>query len=907
MDDEHGEAGHGESGGNSTAEDVEKVEHEAEEVAESVEEISEIVEGFTGEGGGEHGGGEDGGEDAEGGGASTVARSSGVASNSAGVTARALDGLAGATGSSELRTAAAVSRTVGRVAQTVQHVAETVGALEREIRGGIERRSRRVAYNFHCEEVHDHWHIAHYELTDELNRPFEMRLKVSCDDREADPLKLLGQDVEVHLDRGDDYTNRVAGMVRRVVIEEESSDHHQSCVLDIVPALWALKKIEATRIFQEKTVPEIIETILTEHLEPYSREHDLEGLTETYVAREYCVQYRESALDFIQRLCEEEGIGFRFDCTEEGHEKLVFFDANRRLPKARTMDDAPVRFDFHARAVHGSEPLVQFHPAEQLGTTAYELWEHDWTKGKPRVTASAEGEDARGRSRQVYEHGFRVHANLTEYGSSFTYESNDVDRQKSIRNELFLRDARRAEGVSMVTGIAAGTVLDVSDHPTLGADGMWVVTKVVHSSRPHRFAGEGAHGAHHTEADYHNRIECIPNDVPYRPDRATRKPRIYGSQTARVVGPGGEEIHTDHHGRIKVQFHWDREGAYDEHSSMWMRVSQLWAGPHYPGFMFIPRIGMEVVVTFMDGDPDRPLVTGCVYNGENNVPDELDKEKTKSIIRTRSTPSSDGYNELSFEDNAGKEKVYIRAEKDFRELVQHDHDTHVQNCQSNTVDVDQTESVGRDQKIHVKRDRERTIDRNDKLYVKENRLHRVTGDETVIIESNRSTTIHQSETHIVETGSRSLEVQTGTDTETYMGGRSVHVHTEEVLEVAGGAPRSVHVTGTDDLKVDGKFHLEQAGTSHLVLDSQIVGSTAGALVLSAGDGAVAYEASAGGALALTASSTIEISASTKLKLKVGGSFIEITSSKITIGSSTVEIEGSSLVDVKSGGLVKLKC
>lgn len=193
--------------------------------------------------------------------------------------------------------------------------------------------------------------------------------------------------------------------------------------------------------------------------------------------------------------------------------------------------------------------------------------------------------------------------------------------------------------------------------------------------------------------------------------RRTRKPRIYGVQTARVSGPAGLDVHTDAYGRIKVRFHWDR--AIEDHRgeyTCWLRVSQTWAGHGSPGFIFIPRVGMEVIVSFVDGDPDRPLVTGCVYNGENPTPGLLPFQATKSIIRTRTVPHGPGHNELSFEDAMGMERVHLRAERDLDELVLANHRTDVRHNQHNAVANDQTEHVGRHQRLVVLGDRSQEVE-----------------------------------------------------------------------------------------------------------------------------------------------------------------------------------------------------
>ncbi|MBK8691621.1 MAG: type VI secretion system tip protein VgrG, partial [Deltaproteobacteria bacterium] len=235
-----------------------------------------------------------------------------------------------------------------------------------------------------------------------------------------------------------------------------------------------------------------------------------------------------------------------------------------------------------------------------------------------------------------------------------------------------------------MSGLMPGLAFTLAGHQRADLDQAYLVTYVEHRGQAwsdiptevraseHLLASAGGRGGAGPWGSavqrYTNRFEVIPLAVPFRPARTVARPVVQGAQTARVVGPAGEEIHTDPHGRIKVQFHWDRVGAEDEHSSCWVRVQQNWAGSGW-GFQFIPRIGMEVVVTFLEGDPDRPLVTGCVYNGENGYPYGLPGCKTQSGVKTNSSQTNGGYNEIRFEDRAEEEQVYVQAQRNMDTLV----------------------------------------------------------------------------------------------------------------------------------------------------------------------------------------------------------------------------------------------
>ena len=243
---------------------------------------------------------------------------------------------------------------------------------------------------------------------------------------------------------------------------------------------------------------------------------------------------------------------------------------------------------------------------------------------------------------------------------------------------------------------------------------------------------------------YSNTFHCIPAEVPFRPPRVTRKPHVQGVQTAIVVGPPGEEIYTDEHARVKVQFHWDRQGKNDDKSSCWIRVSQLWAGQGW-GAVWLPRIGHEVIVDFIEGDPDRPIITGRVYHAQNVPPYPLPDEKTKSTIKSDSTIGGGGSNEIRFEDKKDAEEIYTHAQKDQNEVVENDMTTKVGRDQTITVGQDRTRTIDRDETIAVKGKRTETVDKDETVTVKGARTKKVNKDETVTIVLNRTTSVKQKE------------------------------------------------------------------------------------------------------------------------------------------------------------------
>src|SRR5262249_26494688 len=274
-------------------------------------------------------------------------------------------------------------------------------------------------------------------------------------------------------------------------------------------------------------------------------------------------------------------------------------------------------------------------------------------------------------------------------------------------------------GASSCRSFISGFRFDLSKHFRRDQNGAYVLTSIAHSAQQNGFEGANGDGT----SSYGNSFTCIPQSVVFRPQRVTPKPLMQGCQTATVVGPAGEEIYTDKYGRVKVQFHWDREGKRDENSSCWIRVSSPWAGKSWGGIS-IPRIGQEVIVDFLEGDPDRPIIVGRVYNAEQMPPYGLPAGKVVSGLKS-DTHKGDGYNELSFDDTAGTEKITIHGQYDMNTTVEHDQTTTVHNCRTDQIDVDDSETVGGNQTQTVVKNRTRNVNQNEIVTVALTRTHTV--------------------------------------------------------------------------------------------------------------------------------------------------------------------------------------
>ena len=636
--------------------------------------------------------------------------------------------------------------------------------------------------------------VQRFLLDESLDRTYLCTVEVAGDDLDPDLEMFLGVDAVIEVIRGG-KTRRLTGIVRaaRHAHEVRQGVERTPVYLEIVPALFMSSLRRNTRMFQEKTVSEILEDVLGEALSPYGREYSLE-LNDSYPTREYTIQYQETDLDFVQRLMQEEGISYSFD-HEADTELLVLRDDNGSYQPALGAEE-PVPFTVHDQRITDTEPVKALERVHSLRTTKVALREHDWTKATPLVEDEVGDADALGRTRESYEHGHKRSVLLWQYRPD-SYGQNDAARQKQLRLEEHEMDVVVGYGRGQVIGFAPGTTFELQGHPTPGVDGEYLLLRVIHSSGDPDSEEPG-------KTDYHNRFECMPLDVPHQPPRVYEKPRIPSIQTAVVTGPAGEEIHTDEYGRIKVQFHWDRENPADETSSCWIRVQQKWSGEQW-GFWWLPRIGMEVVVQFIDGDPDRPLATGCVYDGNNPTPYPLPDEKTKSTIKSNSSPGGGGFNEFRFEDKKGSEEIYTHAQKDYNEVVENDHTTLVHNCQTNEVDNDQTQTIHNNQTERVDVDQSLSVGGNRSLHIEGDFDETVDGTETRTVTGAVEETFDANETRMVS--SNLTEDFQANETRTIGGSQ-----TETV-----GASRTQTITGSSSQTVSGS--LTQTVAAGITLDT----------------------------------------------------------------------------------------
>jgi type VI secretion system secreted protein VgrG len=451
---------------------------------------------------------------------------------------------------------------------------------------------------------------------------------------------------------------------------------------EVVPWLWFLTRTADCRIFQNKKVPEIIQQVFSDFgFQDYALR-----LYGDFPAREYCVQYRETAFNFVSRLMEEEGIFYFFE-HENGKHTLILADSPTEHKPCPIQSN--VRYDKSAGGWQEDDVILEWRLQQELRPGKYALNDFDFESPATDLTVNVSGKG-------TYE--------LYDYPGEYTKRS-DGDNRVRVRLQETETPYQVGYASSVCRTFTSGYKFTMTDHYRSSQNQAYVLTSVHHTASQ---GGDFRSGSD-DEFNYGNTFECIPTTTRFRPNRATPEPVVQGAQTAIVVGPSGEEIFTDKYGRVKVQFHWDREGALNEHSSCWIRVAQPWAGKKW-GSIHIPRVGQEVIVDFLEGDPDKPIITGRVYNAEQMPPYTLPDEKTKSTIKTNSSTGGAGFNEIRFEDKKGKEQIFIHAERNKDIRIKNDlfetigGETHL------IVEKDQLEQVKGDKHQHVKGDLNEKVD-----------------------------------------------------------------------------------------------------------------------------------------------------------------------------------------------------
>jgi type VI secretion system secreted protein VgrG len=639
-----------------------------------------------------------------------------------------------------------------------------------------------------------------------MSQLFRYQLDLLSDNPAIPFRRIIGQRVTIRIGLTNDEERYINGFVSRFAQSggDERFTHYQA---EVVPWLWFLTRTADCRIFQNMTVPDIIVKICKD-LGFSDIKNQLAG---SFEPRDYCVQYRETDFNFVARLMEQYGIFYFFKHEKDKHTLVLANSATAHQP---CPEQPYARFDYSGGAMLEEDIVTSWHVEQELRPGKYAMTDYNFETPSTSLAVNVSS-IVTVDSNHTYE--------IYDYPGEYPRKGQGEDLVK-VRMEEEEASHLVAHGASTCRAFLPGYRFELEGHSNQDLNKAYVLTEVRHvaSVGDSYVTGAGA------EERYSNTFTCICHDVPYRPSRITPKPIVQGPQTAVVVGKAGEEIWTDKYGRIKVQFHWDREGKQDENSSCWIRVSHPWAGKGW-GAVAIPRIGQEVIVDFLEGDPDQPIITGRVYNAELMPPYELPANQTQSGIKSRSSKGGDtaNFNEIRFEDKKGSEEVYIHAEKDENIVVEHD----------------KTESVGHDETLSVEHDRNKTVKNNQSETVKVNKTivvggnhtESITGDMTQTVSSSKMETIALAKAltiggaYQVSVGAAMNETVVGTKTEevgafkgegvggskseTIGGSKSVSTGANLIVTVG----KSETLTITEDLteRVGGK-HTEQISKEYAV-------------------------------------------------------------------------------------------
>jgi type VI secretion system secreted protein VgrG len=631
-----------------------------------------------------------------------------------------------------------------------------------------------------------------YSGREGISQPFLYRLEMLAEDPSKVVFdKLLGKVATVTVELPGNKKRYLSGLINQfsqgnMVQSARKDTTFVRYRADIVPEFWLLTQKVQSRIFQQLSVPDILKKVMDGLKVNWK-------LQKKYEPRDYCVQYRESDFAFASRLMEEEGIFYFFEHTSSAHEMIVAdsSQAHESMPGAFKVNfeesgEYRVYQWEKVQEVRAGKYVLRDHcfemPDKDLQTTSMTL--QTVKAGTISHNLKVGGND----KMEIYDYpgGYANHYDGIAPGGA---EQNDklskiFDESKEVSKVRMEQETVRAVqifGESDCRNFTTGFKFTLDRH--YDANGSYVLTSLE--------ATANLIGAYTTGGkvalDFANKFECIPLELPYRPQRTTTKPLVHGTQTAVVVGPSGQEIFTDKYSRVKVQFFWDRDGKKDANSSCWIRVGTAWAGKQW-GMVHIPRIGQEVIVAFLEGDPDQPIIVGSVFNSDLMPPYKLPDNMTRSLLKTRSSAkgTEDNFNELRFEDKKDNEEIYFHAERDFNRVVEN----------NDTLKVGSDKAKDGSQTIEIWKNRTTNIKKgDDSLTVEEgNRKTDIKKDDSLVVQANRKTEVKQDDSLTITgketisiTGDTSIEVKTGNYTLKVTAGK-IHIEAPaQGIELVCGA------------------------------------------------------------------------------------------------------------------------
>ena len=712
---------------------------------------------------------------------------------------------------------------------------------------------------------------------EELSRIGEYRLNLLSLKNDINLDDILGKNVTVKVALQDDSTRYFNGFVTRFAAGG-THGRYRRYFATVNTWAWFLSRTADCRIFQEMTVPEIVKKVFADHKTALFKDE----LTGTYAKWNYCVQYRETDLNFVCRLMEEEGIYFYFTHAEGKHTLVLADSYSAHAP----CQDEPIPFiapDDLARP--DIEHIASWSLMREIQPGVFVQDDYDFER--PSVELRTKKAVVRQYAPSDYE--------VYDYPGGYLQKA-DGEALAAVRIDELATQFETAQASSNVKTIAVGSLFNLEKCPREDQNREHLVAAATYDLEYSDYEAMPDRGG----AEYRCTFTAMSSKQQFRPRRITPKPFVQGPQTAVVVGPGGEEIYTDQYGRVKVLFHWDRDGekGKDENASCWVRVSQPWAGKGW-GAIAIPRIGQEVIVDFLEGDPDQPIITGRVYNAEQMPPYALPANMTQTGIKSRSTKGGgpDNANEIRFEDLKGSEQLFIHAEKNQDIEVENDETHWVGHDRTKTIDHDETvlvkhdrlEEVGNDETLLIKHDQKKTVENDLTQTVVRNRTRTVGGDESIRIGKNKTENVVITSNELIGAAKTlsvggAYQISVGAAMNTTVGGL-------KATEV--GAALMEAVAGNKTVSVGGSEALNVAKNRTVNISQDLTHTVSGKRTES-----VKKEfALTAKKITLTAEDELLIvSGSAKILLKKNGD-IDISGKKINIkGSGDVIVKGSKIAE-----------
>lgn len=720
---------------------------------------------------------------------------------------------------------------------------------------------------------------------EELGRLSEFEIELLSLKKDIDLNAILGAPITVRVAQPDESRRYFSGYVTRIAQGGQYGRFHRYSA-SVRPWLWFLTRTSDCRIFQDMTVPDIIASVFADHP---TADFALE-LTNNYRTWPYCVQYRETDFNFVSRLMEEEGIYYYIRHTD-GHDTLVLTDSTSKHAPAPGYER--LSFISAEEVVRPElEHISSWDVQREIQPGVYV--HNDYDLERPSVELRTRRALPRGYERSDYE--------IYDYPGHYVQKA-DGEHYASVRIDEFGSQFETGRAATNARGVCVGALFGLEDHPRDDQNREHLIISATYHAR---FGEYEAMPAQAGGSEYRCSYVAMPSAQQFRPRRTTPKPFVQGPQTAVVVGPAGEQIYTDEYGRVKVHFHWDRYGQRDENSSCWIRVSSPWAGKGW-GAVSTPRIGQEVIVDFLEGDPDQPIITGRVYNAELQPPFGFPAGAVISGIKS-DTHKGVGYNEMSMDDTAGKERVFLHGQYNMDTVVEHDQTSTIHNNRTDQVDVDDSETIGNNQTWTVGVNRSATIGSNETLTVGANRTKSVGANEAVNIGANRTATVGANETVAV--------------------GR-IRVHTVGVNEaIKVGAMQAITVGGAQNTKVGaaqstmvGGAQSTTVGGARTVTVKGVQAVTVG--LASAHTVGAGYALSVGGAMntavglasfeqvglmkQVNVGRTLKLEAGDSIELVCGASVLVLKKDgTVTLNGKDISVDGTGKIAMKADGDVVVK-